>query len=276
MSTSVKRKYGAEEEGGGDQQAGGKGRSHRLDAASAVERVDNGACDDEGELNLALKHFEDALGMIENKNEGKRCYLEALSRCPSVVQNESPPELFLWACGWDPWQAAQRIAEYWKERVDLFGWERAFFPMTAGLATTSPGTDAGQRAAHDDNVGENMSGTSVTSALDQQDVEVLETGSVQVLPPDREGRTVIYMDRSRLEPRMHHMTRPRLRALWYILQRAILQKSSVAAGKSGSTSGYSVSGGSGASQHRRQPNRIVFLALACRPPASGYDWEFPK
>eukprot|EP00545_Synedropsis_sp_CCMP1620_P000948 CAMPEP_0119014106 /NCGR_PEP_ID=MMETSP1176-20130426/9357_1 /TAXON_ID=265551 /ORGANISM="Synedropsis recta cf, Strain CCMP1620" /LENGTH=311 /DNA_ID=CAMNT_0006967245 /DNA_START=25 /DNA_END=960 /DNA_ORIENTATION=- len=62
-------------------------------------------------------------------NEEKEMYLQALKRCPIIVEQESDPIRFLRAEDYDAQKAAVRLAKYWEARVDLFGEDRAFLRM---------------------------------------------------------------------------------------------------------------------------------------------------
>jgi len=225
----------------------------------------------------ALQHFEDALEVIDDGE--KAPYLEARMRCPqSIFDYECPPELFLRACRWDPWQAARRIVEYWKERVHVFGPERAYLPLIA--VSTAPlvgdnmaenGNESSSSAATSADPSAKPSLTMSKSALTETEVEILETGSIQLLPPDSDGRSVLFFDRSRLQSHHHHMTMPRLRVVWYMLQKAVLAGSTV--GRRRSTPGTKTGDGG---LEEDQQHSIVVLALLVRPPGSGYDLQFPR
>ena len=59
----------------------------------------------------------------------KKCYLEATIRCPSETTDDRKAA-FLETDDLDPQAAASRLCAYWDERVDTFGDELAFLPMT--------------------------------------------------------------------------------------------------------------------------------------------------
>ena len=59
----------------------------------------------------------------------KKCYLEATIRCPSETTDDRKAA-FLETNDLDPQAAASRLCAYWDERVDTFGDELAFLPMT--------------------------------------------------------------------------------------------------------------------------------------------------
>mmetsp|Transcript_9483 Transcript_9483/g.21407 ORF Transcript_9483/g.21407 Transcript_9483/m.21407 type:complete len:221 (+) Transcript_9483:583-1245(+) len=74
--------------------------------------------------NQARKHLEKAIGSLPLSS--KSAYLQALEACPALVQFESDPLAFLRWRKYDIWAAALRLCLYWKERLDIFGPQRAF------------------------------------------------------------------------------------------------------------------------------------------------------
>ena len=158
--------------GGGGGGGGGGGFPSCCDASSSLcqqqqqqqqqarHRHVGGITDD------ALRHFDDAMALIEPKV--KLGYQAAIERCPSTVfQHECCPCYFLLACQSNPWDAALKMCAYWKERVHLFQ-DRAFEAITLGSDGNPP------------------------TGLFPQDMEILETGAVLLLPSDRDGRTVLW------------------------------------------------------------------------------------
>jgi hypothetical protein len=142
--------------------------------------VETVAMQQEGRLNLA-----EALKTIHDKE--KTAYLEAVRRVPNLVENESSPILFLRCDRYDPWAAARRLTTYWKLRLEFFG-DRAFLPL-------------------------NQTGQ---GALSPEDLEVLNSSYAFVLPNDKDGRSVVGMDRSRLTPSALNNRMGRLRCLFYL------------------------------------------------------------
>jgi hypothetical protein len=104
--------------------------------------------------------FNEAVESIPE--DEKVAYLQALARAPHLVEVESNPDIYLEFLAFDLWKAATRVVQYWNARVDIFG-ERAFFPLTS----TGEG------------------------ALSPEDVDVLNTGFLMVLPNDNAGRAVV-------------------------------------------------------------------------------------
>ena len=91
-------------------------------------------------------------------------YLQALSRVPHLVERESPGQVFLQACNFDPWSASSRLVSYWKFRREAFGNDKAFQPMT------------------------------LDGAL-KEDRHVFDLGFFALLPPDKAGRRIIFWNR---------------------------------------------------------------------------------
>jgi hypothetical protein len=102
--------------------------------------------------------------------EEKAAYLEALRKCPELVKEESPPLWFLRYDQYSGWAAAQRMVYYWKRRLEIFG-DRAFLPMSQ----TGRGT------------------------LSEDEVKILRSGYLAILPKTPEGHAILCYDASRLE-----------------------------------------------------------------------------
>jgi hypothetical protein len=111
---------------------------------------------------------EDALKLIPR--EQKEAYLEAVERSPHLVRKESDALHFARVENYDVWAAAGRLARYWALRKELFE-DRAFLPMTQ---------------------------TGGRGALSREDLVVLNSGTVALLPEDNMKRGVFYNDRSRM------------------------------------------------------------------------------
>jgi hypothetical protein len=107
--------------------------------------------------------LKEALDMIDVLQ--KSAYLEACQLVPELVQRESNPVGFLRCEQYNAWTAATRLCEYWKQRKALFQ-HNAYKPMTM-----APG-----------------------GALTEQDLETLQSGYMNILPPTSEGRAVIFFD----------------------------------------------------------------------------------
>jgi hypothetical protein len=139
---------------------------------------------------LAIQAFfelEQALELIPD--EEKAAYTEAMHRVPDLVDSESDPFRFLWYEKYNISAAARRLVLYWEFRKELFG-ERAFLPMTQ----------------------------LENGALSEDDVAVLQTGYLALLPDDTDGCAVVCYDGSRLDPNVEDLDgMKRRRCLFYTL-----------------------------------------------------------
>mmetsp|Transcript_26833 Transcript_26833/g.61732 ORF Transcript_26833/g.61732 Transcript_26833/m.61732 type:complete len:1310 (-) Transcript_26833:22-3951(-) len=127
--------------------------------------------------------LNEAIAQLPNSESSS--YLRAKHESPMLVQKESNPLLFLRFEQFNTWNAAKRLCFYWTERCKAFK-ELAYCPM-------------------------NQTGE---GALTKQDIEVLSYGHLAFLPPDKDGRTVVFQDASRLSNPDHH-TLTRLMFYWY-------------------------------------------------------------
>lgn len=98
----------------------------------------------------------DALAMIEpsKKNGWERAKMFC---CPKVLEHECCPCYFLRVSQSNSWDAAQHLCRYWDERIRLFE-GCTFEPLTSGHDGRDP------------------------TCLSKSDVEILETGYLQLLP----------------------------------------------------------------------------------------------
>jgi hypothetical protein len=139
---------------------------------------------------LAMQAFlelEQALELIPD--EDKSAYNEAMHRVPDLVDSESDPFRFLWYEKYNISAAARRLVSYWECRKELFG-ERTFLPMTQLK----------------------------NGALSEDDVAVLQTGCLALLPDDTDGCAVVCYDGSRLDPNVEDLDgMSRRRCLFYTL-----------------------------------------------------------
>uniref|UniRef100_A0A6U3AVR3 BZIP domain-containing protein n=1 Tax=Entomoneis paludosa TaxID=265537 RepID=A0A6U3AVR3_9STRA len=135
----------------------------------------------------ALRHFDEAMASIPLHE--KIDYLEAVKQAPEVVREETHPLKFLRFCDYNTWNAATRMATYWRERKAAFE-ERAFLPLTLNK--------------------ERIGG----SALNDTDILSLQAAFVSILPPTESGRQVILFDRS--QNLASADGRNRLRGVFYV------------------------------------------------------------
>lgn len=128
-----------------------------------------------------LSELEEALSLLPFEDKAE--LLQARDEIPELAEKEAPPIRFLRFENYNTWAAARRLAAYWKKRKELFG-ARAFFPM-------------------------NLSGE---GTLTREDVIILCSGYMAMLPYDRSGRTVICYDHQRMTSKS---TEVRLRLAFY-------------------------------------------------------------
>ena len=119
------------------------------------------------------KALETAVHMLQDAIEdmpltAKKAYLAAQERDPSLIARESNPYVFLRNAEYDCWKAASCLTAYWKLRLELFGADRAFLPMTQEGAM-------------------------------KEDKEILYAPAVMVAPPlGCDGRFTLLADRARM------------------------------------------------------------------------------
>jgi len=129
-----------------------------------------------------LREMESAISLLPDRD--KAALLEARRVAPELAEKEAPPLRFLLFEDYNAWDAARRLAAYWAARKRIFA-ERAFLPMNC----TGEGT------------------------LSREDVTVLRSGYILLLPNDAHGRPVLCGDPAR---RGDHARMPRLRIAFYM------------------------------------------------------------
>jgi hypothetical protein len=141
----------------------------------------------------SLAQFEEELAALPEKD--KQGYSQALEECPLIVEQESAPIRFLRAEDYDAKRAAIRLTKYWDNRVELFGPDSAFLPMTLDGAM----------------------------ANDAQAFKALGDGNY-MLPYDKHGRAVYFSDKSRSTN--ERLTKDeQLRIIWYYVHASIEDES---------------------------------------------------
>jgi hypothetical protein len=133
-----------------------------------------------------LYNIKEALECIPSQE--RKSYIEAFERVPSLVETESNPIAFLRCEKFNATAAAHRLIKYWDARCEIFG-DRAFLPMVQ----------------------------TGTGALSRDDMVVLKTGSVVILPNHESGQVVMYLDRSKLLDQSKRSLDSRLRCIFYVL-----------------------------------------------------------
>jgi hypothetical protein len=147
----------------------------------------------------AEQHLKDAVDLLPSEESAS--YRKALLRCNDVVATETNPNLFLESEGFDAWAAAKRLAKYWTCREQCFGSNRAFLPLL------------------------NLALPPKQRALSCADTAQLRLGALAKLPTDKYGRTVLLVDRSRLDGTRSDADSDRwLRVIFYWLSKVMHQK----------------------------------------------------
>ena len=126
--------------------------------------------------------------------EQTRAYLQAMKQDSEMVHIETDPIQYVRYCNYDLWAGAQRLCLYWTIRVELFGIQRAFLPLT-------------------------ITGT---GALTSEDVITVHCAAICLLPKTRIGQSCILVDRRKLLPNL--TAESRLRAIFYILSMMVQEQ----------------------------------------------------
>ena len=114
----------------------------------------------------AADDLDKAIRMLPEAD--KAAYCEMKQKAPDLLMKESNPQWYLTCEKGNTWNAAKKLASYWKDRFHYFQ-ERALLPM-------------------------NQTGE---GALNKRMVRLLRTGFFAFLPPDPQGRSVIFTDTGR-------------------------------------------------------------------------------
>lgn len=159
--------------------------SDEEDFASARSK---GSSSGNNDPEAALYSHELAMLEIElNKfsSDAEPALATARMRCPDITDNVTLRLLFLWCTDFDAAASAKRIAGYWRLRVELFGVEKAFSPLTSD------------------------------SVLDPEDRALILSGAMRILPnTDTNGRTLFYINQQKLHGGSFDPVRA-ARAVWY-------------------------------------------------------------
>ena len=140
---------------------------------------------DEAFRQQALQGFYDAMACLPIE---KRCaYDHAQQTAPKIVQLETPPERFLKFCHYNCWEAADRMAEYWVHRKNVFQ-ERYCFPLALSAKP---------------------------SAFTDDELDYLHDGPYYILPPENYKRIVMVSDRGRIRDQYDNVPGMRLKIFFY-------------------------------------------------------------
>ena len=112
------------------------------------------------QMKQSLKEFYEILASIPDAE--KAAYLQALDRCPELIERESNPILFLRYKHFKVWDAVQTFVQFWQNRLVLFR-ESAFLPI-------------------------NFTGR---GAISEHDLQYMESGEYIFIPDDIHGNPTI-------------------------------------------------------------------------------------
>jgi hypothetical protein len=151
---------------------------------------------------LLAQEIENIIPLVASKEDIEGYQLAKAMCSPEVIRAEADPLRFLEFCKFNPWDAAKRIIEYWKLRLDTFGPDRFWRRIldTSGNQALSP----------------------------EASRIVQETEAVFLLPPDQFGRTVLFqsMEKAKLKIYSKMSSEDRKSIMFYALQLVTSQQAS--------------------------------------------------
>ena len=153
-----------------------------------------GALDPEAASNIASSH---ELAMLETElnkftADSEPALVTARMRCPNITDNSTLRLLFLWCTDFDVAATAKRMAGYWRLRVELFGVERAFLPLSSD------------------------------SILNTEERAFILSGALRILPnTDANGRILFYTNQQKLRGSSFDPMSAS-RAVWYMFHKILM------------------------------------------------------
>ena len=167
-------------------------------AAAAAAAAEAGALDPEAVFNsvsnIASSH---ELAMLETElnkfsADSEPALVTARMRCPNITDNSTLRLLFLWCTDFDVAATAKRMAGYWRLRVELFGVERAFLPLSSD------------------------------SILNPEERAYILSGACRILPnTDTNGRILSYINQRKLHGSSFDPMSAS-RAVWYMFHKILM------------------------------------------------------
>ena len=138
-----------------------------------------------------LAEFDTAVdNIVKTQENNHKCLLQAIENCPELLTREFKL-MFLRCEVFNTNLAVARYSQYWTKRVEIFGPEKAFQPLTLDKALS-------------------------------EDHVALEIGMMRVVDgvTDAKGRAIVYIDPS-VQDRTKYTVLSLCRALWYTLHAAL-------------------------------------------------------
>jgi len=172
--------------------------SNAAAAAAAAAAAEAGALVPEAVFNsvsnIASSH---ELAMLETElnkfsADSEPALVTARMRCPNITDNSTLRLLFLWCTDFDVAATAKRMAGYWRLRVELFGVERAFLPLSSD------------------------------SILNPEERAYILSGACRILPnTDTNGRILSYINQRKLHGSSFDPMSAS-RAVWYMFHKILM------------------------------------------------------
>lgn len=86
--------------------------------------------DAEEMLKRARTELVEAFRSIPDVGEMRKAYDQAVLKCPHLIELESPPDKYLRAHDFNAWEASYAMVYYWRKRVEVFGPDLAYYPLS--------------------------------------------------------------------------------------------------------------------------------------------------
>ncbi len=179
-------------------EAGAHGRTVSATANNASDRIVSGDTRSAaGALDPEAALYSHELAMLETElnkfsADSEPALVTARMRCPDITDNSTLRLLFLWCTDFDVEATAKRMAGYWRLRVELFGVERAFLPLSSD------------------------------SILNPEDHAYILSGACRILPnTDANGRILLYINQQKLHGNSFDPMSA-ARAVWYMFHKILM------------------------------------------------------
>lgn len=179
-------------------EAGARGGTVSTAANNANDRIVSGDTSGAaGALDPEAALYSRELAMLETElnkfsADSEPALATARMRCPDITDNSTFRLLFLMCTDFDVAASAKRMAGYWRLRVELFGVERAFLPLSSD------------------------------SILNPEDRAYILSGAFRILPnTDAKGRILFYISQQKLRGSSFDPMSA-ARAVWYLVHKILI------------------------------------------------------